>query len=141
MNQELARLELISLRLAKLNETLRAELSASKRNSEESALLLENSKTELSALRNELDALRSRSSELARTAESSATDLRGLRTALSKAEDSLRSSEASFAAYRKEAEGRIRSLERESFFTRVVALIASFFAVSGWTAFFIMMLF
>ncbi|MFA6506694.1 MAG: hypothetical protein WCT14_11370 [Treponemataceae bacterium] len=141
MKSELTRLEQISRRLASLNETLSNELKDSKRNSEELALSLENSKRELSSLSSELEASRLLSTELARTAVSSETELRELRTALTKAEFSLRNLETSFGAYRKEAEAQLSRLKNAGFFSRIVAIVSSLFAVAGWTAFFIIMLF
>jgi len=101
----------------------------------------ENSKRELSSLSSELEASRLLSTELARTALSSETELRELRTALTKAEFSLRNLEASFGAYRKEAEAQLSRLENAGFFSRIVAVVSSLFAVVGWTAFIIIMLF
>jgi ABC-type multidrug transport system fused ATPase/permease subunit len=107
---ELARLSEISTRLAALNERLRTELEASKRNSGELEGSLETSTRELATLRLELEESRRSSSELARRAELSEQESIALREASMKAEGSLRNLEASFAAYRREAEERILAL-------------------------------
>ncbi|MEI6876256.1 MAG: hypothetical protein WCL50_14135 [Spirochaetota bacterium] len=101
---ELARLSEISTRLAVLNERLRIELEASNRSSRELEASLATSTLELATLRLELGESRLNSSELATRAGNSELESAGLREALTKADDSLRNLEASFAAYRKEAE-------------------------------------
>ena len=54
------------------------------------------------------------------------TDSRELKAALTKAESSLRSLEASFASYRQEAENQIDRLERAGFFSRIAAVVARY---------------
>lgn len=138
---ELSRLLEISNRLASLNEKLESELTASKLSSEELARSLESSRKELDALRTELEASRSISSGLASSAALSETESTELKAAHERAESFLRSSEASFAAYRKTAEDRISRLERSASRFRTAAGIASVFAASGWAAFFALLLF
>ncbi len=132
---ELDRLSEISKRLAELNEKLSLELSGSKKSSDELALLLESSRTELAKLKLELEASRRISSELVLRTERSWTESLELRTELTKAENSLRSLEESFADYRKATETSFRRLERSNFLTRLWGLIASILAVSGWASF------
>jgi len=132
---ELSRLIEISARLVTLNETLRNELSDSKRNSEELARTLGTSKNELDGLRSELEALRTTSTALALSAENSSRESDGLRAALTRADSSLLSLEASFEAYRKEAEGRTARLERSASFFRYLAAALGALSVGGWGAF------
>lgn len=107
---ELSRLAEISTRLSSLNERLRTELEASKRSSEELEDSLVRSSSELEGLRREFEDSRRISNELASRAERSEMESTELRAALTRAEDSLRSLERSFEAYRLEAEARIRRL-------------------------------
>lgn len=132
---ELSRLVEISTRLARLNETLRNELEGSKRNSGELARTLESSKAELEELKKELENLRTTSNELVHSAENSATESGELRKALSKAESSLASLEASFKSYRIAAETKIARLERKVTLARIAIIILGAIAVGGWTAF------
>ena len=122
---ELARLSEISTRLASLNEKLRSELEASSLSSSALAISLETSTRELATLRLELEESRRNSSELATRAGNSELESVGLREALTRADDSLRNLEASFAAYRKEAEGRLLSLS-------LGGLGLGILAASGW---------
>jgi len=124
---ELERLSEISTRLAVLNERLRTELESSKRSSSELEGSLETSTRELAELRSELEESRRSSIELAASAGRSERELIELRGALTKADDSLKSLEASFAAYRAEAESRIRSLSFGRF-------LLSCAAAAGWVA-------
>lgn len=123
---ELERLLAISKRLGELNERLRIELEASKTSSLGLAASLESSTRELEGLRRELETLRMSSTELALRAESSARASIELSTALRRADDSLRSLEVSFAAYRRAAEARQGLLG-------LGALGAGLLALAGWS--------
>ncbi len=124
---ELERLSEISTRLASLNERLRTELEASRRSLSELGDSLAISTRELGTLRLELKESRRNSSELVSTAESSARESIALREALTRAEDSLKSSEASFEGYRRTAESRMLALSAGR-----LGLVS--LAVSGWIA-------
>ncbi len=141
---ELSRLIEISTRLGTLNETLRTELSDSLRNSEELARTLESSRTEIEALRNELASLRNdlassreTSMALVESAAISEKESLELRTSLERAQDSLKSLETSWAAYKVGAEGRIQSLELARFRSRIVVATIAAVAIAGWTCFFV----
>ena len=107
---ELARLSEISTRLATLNERLRIDLESSRSSLRGLEDSLASSTLELATLRLELEESRRNSSELATVAERSAQESTALREALTRADGSLRSLEASFAAYKTEAESRILRL-------------------------------
>jgi len=139
---ELSRLIEISTRLGTLNETLRLELSDSLKNSEELALTLESSRTEIEALRSELASLRSdlassreTSMALAESAAISEKESLALRVSLERAQTSLRSLEASWGAYRTGAEEKIRSLESARFRSRIITATLAAVALAGWTFF------
>ena len=132
----LNRLIEISGELSTLNERLQSELLDSRRSSVMLQHMLETSRQELEALRQELRSLQISSMELLIAAESSQTELTALQTALRKAESSLMSLELSFTAYRELAEGRIRSLERESRLWKWGCAAAGILAACFGTAFF-----
>jgi chromosome segregation ATPase len=145
---ELTRLVEISARLALLNETLRTELAGSRKSSEDLALSLGTSKSELASLRFELEELRTElgssrlvSSGLATSAESLEKESLALREALRRADSSLLSLEASFADYRTTAEVRTRTLEKSGAATRLWGWLASVLAAAGWTAFILVLVF
>ena len=131
----LNRLIEISNQLSSLNGRLQSELQDSRRSSRELQIMLETSRKELEELKQELEALHSSSTELLARAENSQTELAALRTTLRKAESSLLSLEISFEAYRKTAEGRIKSLERESRFWKWGCIAAGVLAAGFGTAF------
>ena len=142
LGNELTRLVEISARLALLNETLRTELAGSRKSSEDLALSLGTSKSELASLRFELEELRTElgssrlvSSGLATSAENLEKESLALREALRRADSSLLSLEASFADYRTTAESRTLSLEKSGVVSRLWNWIASLLAVAGWSAF------
>lgn len=118
---DLARMIWISQRLEELNVSLKSELSASKKTSQELSKELELQRLEAEALRSEL-------SELKAKLVLSSQDLTGLREALTKAESSLANSQASWKEYEAEVMRQFRALKIQ----RNLAAIA---AAVGWLLF------
>lgn len=132
---ELSRLIEISIKLGKLNETLKSELEGSRKNSTELENTLSASKIELDRLKAELESLRSTSTELEQSVTRSRMESDGLKSALRKAEASWQNLELSFNAYKTEAERQLSGLEASRNRWRGGFLVAAALALGGWVAF------
>lgn len=138
---ELLRLTEISMQLGRLNERLKNELENSRKNSSELENRLKASKTELEQLQAELKALQSSLIELRLNVTTSLQESKQLKDSLQKTEDSLQSLEQSFNNYKTAAEQELKRLEQSRNRYRLLLIIAGTFAVSGWSAFGLSLLF